>query len=173
MTTRILLLSDTHLRTGASLPTSVLELADVADHVIHAGDLVELDVLDTLEALAPVTAVHGNVCSGAVAARLPERATVTVAGVHVGVVHDPGAAQGRSERLRQWFPSCGVVVYGHTHAPVVDRSIPGLVIVNPGSPTQRRRAPAHTVAWMEIDADGTVEVELVELPNAVGGGTPT
>jgi putative phosphoesterase len=169
MTTRVLVTSDTHLTLGARLPDVVLELADRADHVVHAGDLVSLDVLATFEALAPVTAVHGNVCDTETAGRVPERAQVTLDGVTVGVVHDPGPASGRHERLMSWFPGCDVVVYGHTHMPELTRverpgDVDGTVLVlNPGSPTQRRRAPTHTVAWLELDRGTIVTADLVEL----------
>lgn len=162
MTTRVLVTSDTHLLLGAKLPASILELADRADHVVHAGDFVTMDVHATLAALAPVTAVHGNVCDAQVAGTLPERATVELAGVRFGVVHDPGAVQGRHERLRSWFPDCDVLVYGHTHMPELERTDDGRVlVVNPGSPVQRRRAPWHSACWIEL-ADGAVlTAELV------------
>lgn len=164
MTLRVLVTSDTHLIVGARLPDALLQLADQADHVVHAGDLATLDVLETLEALAPVTAVHGNVCDGAVVARLPERAEVELSGVRMGVVHDPGAAAGRHARLRGWFPECDVVVYGHTHMPEITRSDEaGMLVVNPGSPVQRRRAPWHSACWMELDGGAVRAIDLVRL----------
>ena len=165
MTVHVLVTSDTHLTLGAKLPDELLRLADRADHVVHAGDFVTLDVLDTLESLAPVTAVHGNVCDAATAARLPERAQVELAGVRIGVVHDPGLRIGRHERLLGWFPDCGVVVYGHTHMPELEwvGADHDVLVVNPGSPTQRRRAPSHTACWLEL-ADGRVAAaDLVVL----------
>lgn len=164
MTTRVLVLSDTHLTLGARLPAIVLELADRADHVVHAGDFLTLDVHDTLAALGPVTAVHGNVCDAETASRLPERAEVELAGVRFGIVHDPGAAAGRHDRLRRRFPGCDVVVYGHTHMPELSRTDDGRVlVVNPGSPIQRRRAPWHSVCWMELEDGAVLSSDLVQL----------
>lgn len=166
MITHVLVTSDTHLTLGARLPDALLQLADRADHVVHAGDFVTLDVLRTLEALAPVTAVHGNVCDGEVASTLPERAEVDVDGVRFGIVHDPGAAAGRHERLAGWFPAAGVIVYGHTHMPELTRLADGPLIVNPGSPVQRRRAPWHSACWLELDGGRVVSSDLVQLDPA-------
>ncbi len=163
MTLHILVTSDTHLMAGARLPDELLRLADRADHVLHAGDLIRLDVLDTLAALAPVTAVAGNVDDSDVASRLPDRASVTLGGVPFGIVHDGGAAHGRHDRLRGWFPDARVLVYGHSHMPELVTLEDGVVVVNPGSPTQRRRAPSHTVCWMEVAEDAVVAADLVHL----------
>lgn len=160
--TRVLITSDTHCRTGGELPSSLLELAASSDHVVHAGDSCTRDVLDTLGALAPLTAVRGNVDEPELWSVLPEVAQVEIDGVRIGMIHDAGAEPGRHARLRALVPGCDVLVYGHTHAPEILRDAGGAV-VNPGSPTQRRRAPSHTVAWMEIVA-GTIELlELVEV----------
>jgi putative phosphoesterase len=159
----VLVLSDTHLRQGVKLPTAVLELADRAGHVLHAGDLVDVDVLDVLEALAPVTAVRGNCDGSDVSARAEECAEVELAGVRVAMVHDAGGAAGRHARLHARFPMAQVVVYGHSHQPELTRADTGQLVLNPGSPTQRRRAPTHTVAWLEL-ADGAVrDASLVHL----------
>jgi putative phosphoesterase len=126
-----------------------------------------MDVHDTLAALAPITAVHGNVCDGETAARLPERAEVEVGGVRIGVVHIPGASIGRHARLREWFPECDVVVYGHTHMPELERADAGsLLVINPGSPVQRRRAPWHSACWLEVADGAVVAADLVRIdPN--------
>ena len=163
MTTRVLVTSDTHVVLGASLPDALLELADRADHVIHAGDLVRIDVVDTLAALAPVTAVAGNVDDAGVAGRLLARAEVNVGGAQFAVVHDPGPEAGRHRRLRSWFPDARVIVYGHTHEPELTQIDDGPLIVNPGSPTQRRRAPSHTACWIEVEAGQVVAADLVQL----------
>jgi putative phosphoesterase len=163
MTTHVLVTSDTHLILGAQLPDALLRLADRADHVLHAGDLVRLDVLDTLSALAPVTAVAGNVDDAAVAAQLPDRATVTIADVTFAIVHDASASSGRHARLRAWFPAAQVVVYGHSHMPELTTLPDGTIIVNPGSPTQRRRAPTHTACWMEVRDGAVSAADLVHL----------
>jgi putative phosphoesterase len=159
----VLVTSDTHLSIGARLPDGLLRLADRADHVLHAGDLVTIDVYDTLAALAPVTAVVGNVDDAGVAARLPERARVTLGGVEFALVHDAGATAGRHDRLRGWFPDARVLVYGHSHLPELTTLDDGTIVVNPGSPTQRRRAPTHTACWMELGDGGVVAADLVHL----------
>jgi uncharacterized protein len=160
---QVLVIADTHLTLGARLPDAVLALADRADHVLHAGDLTTLDVLDTLEALAPVTAVCGNVDDARAAARLPHQVRLELAGVQVAMVHDAGPRERRHERLRGRHPDAGVIVYGHTHLPELATLADGCVIVNPGSSTQRRRAPTHTVAWLEL-ADGAVSAaDIVHL----------
>jgi uncharacterized protein len=105
-------------------------------------------VLETLQAFAPVKAVHGNVDEPALRDELPERLLVEAEGVRIGLVHDPGPRPGRHPRLRGWFRGCDMVAYGHTHAPEVERS-DDVWIVNPGSPTERRRAPAHTMVVVE------------------------
>lgn len=163
MSTRVLVTSDTHLTVGAKLPDALLRLADRADHIVHAGDLVDIDVHDTLAALAPVTAVCGNVDDAVVASQLPERANVILGGVSFAVVHDAGSSSGRHERLRGWFPEARVLVYGHSHMPELTTLDDGSIIVNPGSPTQRRRAPTHTACWIEVDAGAVAAADLVHL----------
>jgi putative phosphoesterase len=164
MTTRVLVTGDTHVTSGAALPTALLRLAEQADHIVHAGDHVAFDVHAVLAAFAPVTAVFGNVDDAETASRLPERATVEVAQVRIGVVHVPGPANGRAGRLRGWFPECDVVVYGHTHMPeLVEPVDGGPWIINPGSPVQRRRAPFHSAVWLELH-DGMVQAaEVIDL----------
>ncbi len=156
------MLSDTHL--GAStlerLPQEVWDLASTADVVLHAGDVVDPAVLDALAERAPLHAVLGNNDHG-LAARLPERLELDLAGVSVGMVHDSGPSAGRLDRLRRWFPSARVVVFGHSHDPIVEDH-DGLLLVNPGSPTQRRRQPVHTVAWLEV-LDGEPRAEVVPV----------
>ena len=164
MTTRVLVLSDTHLILGARLPDAVLQLADRADHILHAGDLIRVDVIDTLAALAPITAVTGNVDDAEVAARLPVRCEVDLAGIRFGVLHDAGPEGGRHDRLAAQFLGCDVIVYGHTHIPELAGGDDGRpLIVNPGSPTQRRRAPWHSVAWLEIEAEQIESAALIQL----------
>lgn len=160
---RTLVLSDTHLSDAAGLPLPVLRAAEAADHIVHAGDLSVLEVVEVLRQFAPVTAVHGNVEQGDVFDRLPSTATVELDGVHLGVVHDSGATIGRNARLEQQFPTCGVIVYGHSHMPEATRTENGVWILNPGSPTQKRRAPFHSIAWLET-RDGAVEsAEIVDI----------
>lgn len=170
---RLLVTTDTHLTDGARLPNVLLELADRADHVVHAGDLVRLDVVHAIASLAPVTAVHGNVDDMAARDALPERAEVELAGVRIGVVHDAGPAAGRHPRLLGWFPGCGIVVYGHTHMPELWWSPDGeVLVVNPGSPTQRRRAPWHSACWIELDGGAVTAADLVRLDPAADAAAP-
>jgi uncharacterized protein len=115
-------------------------------------------VLSDLGALAPLAAVHGNVDEPALQAELPERLVVEERGRRFGLVHDAGPERGRHERLRAWFPDCDVIAYGHTHSPEI-ATHDGAWIVNPGSPTERRRAPAHTMAVVRRG-----KPTLVELP---------
>jgi putative phosphoesterase len=128
-----------------------------ASVIVHTGDLTAATVLDELSSLAPVEAVHGNMDEAELRARLPERRIVEAEGLRVGLVHDAGSTAGRRERLAGWFPDCDLAVYGHTHLPEIARH-GDLWIVNPGSPTERRRAPGHTMA---VVRDG--EPALVRL----------
>jgi putative phosphoesterase len=161
---RVLVTSDTHVGAArrSSLPAALLEHAESADAILHAGDLTDPELLLELGAYAPVSAVRGN-CDPLVPG-LPERRIVELAGTAIGMVHDPGPESGRRARLRSWFPHCRVVVFGHTHLPVCEDE-KGLLLLNPGSPTERRRAPFRSLALLHLDEDGTVLAELVPLPD--------
>ena len=132
-------------RGSRRLPDACLAILERADVILHTGDFTAPSVLAGLRGLAPVHAVHGNVDEWPLREALPERLVVEAEGLRIGLVHDPGPAVGRSARLRGWFPGCGLVAYGHTHVPEVVAGR-GVWIVNPGSPTERRRAPTHTMA---------------------------
>ena len=145
----IALVGDTHLPRGARrLPDECVRLLAAADLILHVGDFVAVSVLEDLRALAPVEAVHGNVDEPEVRVLLPERRVVEADGMRIGLVHDAGPSAGRDERLAAWFPGCALVAYGHTHLPEARRA-GSAWIVNPGSPTERRRAAAHTMAVIE------------------------
>lgn len=162
--THVLITSDTHLTTGAKLPTALLELAGRADRILHAGDVTDGDVLDVLSAFAPVDVVRGNCDGFDLFDRAPEWLVVEIAGVRFGMVHDGGAKDGRHVRLRERFgPDIDAVVYGHSHLPEVERAADGLLVINPGSPTQRRRAPFHSAVWLEIENQDVPRCELVNL----------
>lgn len=134
-----------------------------ADLIVHAGDFVTLSVLEELRELAPVEAVYGNMDEPALRESLPEERVAEVAGARVGVVHLPGPAAGREARLAARFPGCDAVVYGHTHIPQVARLGPeGVWILNPGSPTERRRGPVHSMLVLEVE-EGEIRPELVTL----------
>jgi putative phosphoesterase len=144
------------------LPEECVRQLERADLILHAGDVVTLAVLRELEAFARVEAVHGNMDEAALQQVLPERRVVEVGGTRIGMVHVAGAAAGREERLASWFPDSHAAVYGHTHVPQVERHR-GLWILNPGSPTERRRAPERSMLVLEI-AEGVLEPQLVKLP---------
>ena len=92
---------------------------------------------------------------------LPRSHVVEAGGARIGVIHDPGPRAGRAERLAARFPGCGAVIYGHTHMP--ELTLHGETwVLNPGSPTERRRAPTHTMIRLEID-EGRLSPALVEV----------
>jgi putative phosphoesterase len=161
---RVLVLSDTHLdeRTLDRLPDEVWAMADRADVVLHAGDVVDQVVLDALAERAPTHAVLGNNDRGLVG-HLPEVRELDVAGVPVGMVHDSGPTAGRPGRMARRFPDARLVVFGHSHDPVLLETDHGQLLCNPGSPTHRRRQPVHTVAWLEVEGDGSIHGEIVPV----------
>jgi putative phosphoesterase len=114
-------------------------------------------VLAELERLAPTRAVRGNVDEPAARRRLPERLELEHDGLRIALVHDGGSRAGRHERLRTWFPDSRLIAYGHSHQPEIARS-EDCWIVNPGSPTERRRAPAHTMVVVEQAIPRLIEV---------------
>jgi putative phosphoesterase len=148
---RLAIISDTHLPRGTrAIPDACLDRLRAADAILHAGDLSELSVLAELEALGPpVHAVRGNVDSAQVQARLPLTRVVEAGGARIAMVHDGGPAHGRLERLRRRFPDADAVVFGHSHIPLHEER-DGFAIFNPGSPTDRRRAPRHTMGIATI-----------------------
>jgi len=159
----VAVLADTHMPRGSRrLPEECVERIRRADLVLHAGDVTTASFLDELRALGPpVEAVVGNVDEPALQTSLPETRVVEAGGVRIGLVHVPGPAAGREARLAARFPGCAAVVYGHTHLPQVARW-EGTWILNPGSPTERRRAPARTMLELRI-AGGELVPELVSL----------
>jgi uncharacterized protein len=161
--TTVAVISDTHLpRGGRTLSAPCLEELAAAELILHAGDVTEASVLEVLGQLAPVEAVHGNVDEPALQLLLPPELVVEVESVRIGMVHDGGPAQGRHSRLIAGFPGCDAVVYGHTHVPELVRH-EGVWILNPGSPTERRRAPHRSLMVLEVDG-GTLDPRLVALP---------
>jgi putative phosphoesterase len=133
-----------------------------ADAILHAGDFIELSVFEELCALGPpVHAVRGNVDSSELQARLPAARVVSVGAVRIAMLHDAGPATGRLARMRRRFPDADAVVFGHSHLPLHE-STDGFAIFNPGSPTERRRAPHHTMGIATVEG-GRVRFELVDL----------
>jgi uncharacterized protein len=163
--TRLAIISDTHLPRGSRrLPDACLQRLRAADRIIHAGDLVALSVLDELRALGPpVDAVAGNVDEPEVRVALPAALALEVEGRRIVVVHDAGPSAGRLARLRRRLPQADAVVFGHSHIPLHEHDDAlGLQIFNPGSPTDRRRQPTHTMGEATVDADG-LRFTLVDL----------
>ena len=160
---QLAIISDTHMPRGArALPRECVERMRAADAILHAGDLVALEVLELLESLGPpVHAIHGNVDDPEVRMRLPAVRLVEAEGARIVMTHDGGPAAGRLGRLRRRFPGADAVVFGHSHMPLHERG-DGFQIFNPGSPTERRRAPSRTMGVATARA-GRLEFELVEL----------
>jgi putative phosphoesterase len=161
---RVAVLADTHLAPArrATLPESAWAELRRADLILHAGDLLTADVLDDLRRLAPVHAVLGNNDHELVGV-LPDRLELEVDGVALAMVHDSGPRAGRPARLRRWFPEADVVVFGHSHEPVNEPGVDGQLLFNPGSPTQRRRQPHHTMGVLELADGQIVRSEIIQV----------
>jgi putative phosphoesterase len=171
VTTRLLLMSDTHVPTRAkALQEQVWRLVDEADAVIHAGDWVTESLLDALEARARrLIGVAGNNDGPELWARLGGDARVELDGVRFAVVHETGAAAGRERRCDERFgpgsaDPCDVLVFGHSHIPWDSTTPGGVRLLNPGSPTDRRRQPIGSVMTAIVDDGRLLDVRLVETP---------
>jgi hypothetical protein len=152
---RLLLLADTHLpRRAKDLPPAVWAEVDRADAVVHAGDWVDVSLLDALEARSRVFGCYGNNDGPALRERLPEVHRVTLEGVRFAVVHETGPSTRRNERMAALHPDVDVLVFGHSHIPW-DATSRHLRLLNPGSPTDRRRQPVCTFMTCEV-ADGVL-----------------
>ena len=161
----IAVISDTHMPRGARrLPDACVERIEAADLLLHAGDFSTLDVLRELEAIGPpVAGVHGNVDSAELRRLLPEERIVDAGGARIALLHDAGPRTGRLERMRRRFgEQADLVVFGHSHLPLREQAGDGFQIMNPGSPTERRRAPAHTMGLIRVRG-GLPRCELVSL----------
>ncbi len=163
---RLLLTSDTHVPTRArSLPAVLLQALDEADVVFHAGDWVDPDTLDLFEARSRrLVAVQGNNDGPALRERLPVIARAELEGVRFAVVHETGPAQGRERRCEARFPDVDVLVFGHSHLPWDSAAPGGLRLLNPGSPTDRRRQPFATYLTARLDEGRLTELCLHRLP---------
>ena len=163
--TRVVVLSDTHIRRGSRrrLPDRAYAALAEADLVLHAGDVLIPDFLSELEGFAPTVAVLGNNDTELVGV-LPEERVVDVDGATIAMVHDAGPRAGREARLHRRFPDADVVVFGHSHTPVDGPGLDGQWLMNPGSPTERRREPRHTLGVLEIAAGRLVDhrIETVD-----------
>lgn len=164
----VLLLADTHLSEGqgARLVERLRDHLERVDVIIHAGDVTDASVLTALAEFAPVRAVRGNNDRDMV---LPEQLVIELDGCAIAAVHDSGPAGGRTARLRRWFPQADVVVFGHSHIPwhqIDVRASDGHAQhhVNPGSAMQRRSAPRHTAATLQLHDGVVVDVSYILLP---------
>ncbi|GLX52639.1 phosphoesterase [Streptomyces hygroscopicus subsp. hygroscopicus] len=163
---RLLLMSDTHLpRRAKRLPDELLAELPRADVVFHAGDWVDAATLDLLESRSRrLVGVYGNNDGPELRARLPEVAYAELGGLRFGVVHETGAAQGRETRCAARFPDLDVLVFGHSHIPWDSTAPGGLRLLNPGSPTDRRRQPHCTYLTAEVRDGALTGVTLHRLP---------
>jgi uncharacterized protein len=163
---RLLLVADTHLpKRARELPTQVWAEVDAADVVVHAGDWVDVLLLDELEERASrLVGVHGNNDHGDLRRRLPEVAYADLGGVRMGVVHETGPAAGREERCSTRFPDLDVLVFGHSHIPWDTTTSTGLRLLNPGSPTDRRRQAFATYMTATVHDGKLDDVRLHPLP---------
>jgi putative phosphoesterase len=160
----MLLLADTHVpKRARRLPDTVLRAIDDADITVHAGDWVDLATLDLIESRAAAFhGVYGNNDGPELRARLPEVARFTIEDVDVAVVHETGAATRREQRMDEAFPGVQLLIFGHSHIPWDTVSSAGMRLLNPGSPTDRRRQPVCTMMTVTVDAR-RIEATLVPI----------
>lgn len=158
--TRVAVIGDTHIPGRArDLPPSCWRAIKAAETVVHTGDVVSAALLERIGLERAVHAVRGN--NDRELHELPEAVELTIAGVQVAIVHDAGAGRGRRERLRRRFPAARVVLFGHSHVPLLEDD-GDLMLLNPGSPTDRRRMPSFTMARLEL-TDGHVRADILDL----------
>jgi putative phosphoesterase len=164
MSTRAVVLADTHLRTGGrrTLPEEVYRALDGADVILHAGDVLDEGVLAGLASIAPVHAVLGNNDLG-LAGALPVTQVLELDGVRIAMVHDSGPTAGRPARLHRRFPDAGIVVFGHSHMPLDAEGTFGQRLFNPGSPTERRASPQRTFGVLELGDGELVAHRIVGI----------
>ncbi len=153
-------LADTHIpRRAKSLPEGLVPHLKEADLVLHAGDLMDPALLHELATYAPVRAVHGNLDPRG--ADLPETQEFEFGGARIAMIHDSGRREGRRKRLGRRFSDARVVIFGHSHIPFLEDE-DGLLLLNPGSPTDKRRQPEYTFALLRVE-EGSVRAEILEL----------
>jgi putative phosphoesterase len=160
----VAMLSDTHMpRGGRRLPEPFVERIVAADLLLHAGDFMTVEVLRELERIGPpLVGVHGNVDTAELRRLLPGERVVRVEEARIAMVHDAGPRAGRLERMRARFGDVAdAVVFGHSHLPLHERAEDGFQLFNPGSPTERRRAPAHTMGLARVQGSA-IEFELIK-----------
>ena len=166
MPLNLVLVADTHVPTRArTLPAQLWSAVESADVVFHAGDWVEAALLAEFEQRSrSLLGVYGNNDGPDLRRRLPETATATLEGVRFAMVHETGQAKGREARCEALYPDADVLVFGHSHIPWDTTTPRGLRLLNPGSPTDRRRQPVCTYMTAVVDAGRLVDVRLVEVP---------
>ncbi|BBH68679.1 phosphoesterase [Actinoplanes sp. OR16] len=163
---RLVLMSDTHLpKRARDLPAPLWSAVDAADVVVHAGDWVDVPLLDALQSRASrLIACYGNNDGPALRARLPEVARADLGGLRLAVVHETGPSAGRESRCAARFPDVDLLVFGHSHIPWDTTAATGLRLLNPGSPTDRRRQPHHTYMTAIVSSGTLTDVTLHHLP---------
>jgi len=162
---QVLLIADTHVpRRARTLPDEVWRLVDTVDVVVHAGDWVDASLVDEVQARAGwLVGVHGNNDGAEIRARLPEVARVDLDGLRLGVVHETGQATGRERRCDTAHPGLDVLVFGHSHIPWDTVTPSGMRLLNPGSPTDRRRQPHHTYLTASVREGSLTDLTLHQL----------
>ena len=170
---RIAVISDTHFPSrGRVLPDTCLSVIEGADLLIHSGDLADGTTLEMLRGLGPpLLAVVGNADDNGVRAELPATVEHEIEGLRLAIVHNGGPEVGRLARLAKRFPTADLVIFGHSHVPLLARSESGFTILNPGSATDRRRQPLHTMAEIYV-APGVAEISFRGL-DGPGGPLPS
>src|SRR4051794_27601192 len=160
---RIAVIADTHMPRGRrALPVECVDRLRRSGLILHAGDLIGLPFLDWLREVGPpIAAVFGNADDPEIRTELPRHRVIDAAGTRIGMVHIPGPTVGRGERLIRRFPGCEAIIYGHTHAPSAER-LDGVWLLNPGSPTERRRSPTRTMLELVL-RDGLLRPRLIDL----------
>jgi putative phosphoesterase len=171
MSVALLLMSDTHVpRRARDLPPSLWQAVDRADVVVHAGDWVDLATFERLSVRsARLVGVYGNNDGAELRDALPEVARFELDGIRFAVVHETGPATGRDRRCDDRFPDADVLVFGHSHIPWDSTTPGGLRLLNPGSPTDRRRQPNGSYLTAVVDGGKLLDVTLVALPRLSAG----
>lgn len=155
---KIGVLSDTHVpTTKKSLPPVIFDIFKDVDLIIHAGDITELSVLDELQAIAPVEAVAGNMDASEVRHALPSKKVIQLGKYRAGIIHGKFRLDQQLEKIRNEFEDVDLIIYGHSHTPFWGK-IDGVYFLNPGSPTDTRHAPHHSVAILEIADELKAEI---------------
>ena len=155
-------ISDTHVPTIVpALPPAVYDIFKGVDLILHAGDIVDLSVLDDLNAIAPVEAVAGNMDDSEVHMKLPFKKVLLIGKYRVGLIHGKFKIDIQREMIRKEFDTVDLIVYGHSHAPFWGR-VDGVYFLNPGSPTDKRYAPYNSVAILEV-GEGLLKAEIIKI----------